>query len=355
MRKHIFNAGPAVLPEEVLQQASEAVVDLHASGMSVLEISHRATAFDDILREAQSLVKELMGLGEDYSVLFLQGGASLQFSMLPMNLLSEEDAAGYADTGTWSVKAIKEARLFGQIHVLASSKQDNYRHIPKGYTIPDNLKYFHITTNNTIFGTQYHTFPDAPVPLIADMSSDILCRKMEATRFDFIYAGAQKNLGPAGVTLVIIKQSLLNLIRKTLPSMLDYRVHVENNSLYNTPCVFGIYVCLLTLRWLKSKGLDAIEALNKQKASLIYSVIDRYPLFSGHAVPEDRSLMNITFTLTKPELESQLLEETKKAGITGIKGHRSVGGFRASVYNALPLKSVSLLCEIMEDFGKKYS
>ncbi len=355
MRKHIFNAGPSVLPLEVLQQASEAVRDLNESGESVLEISHRGSTFENAVHEAKSLVKELLELGDDYDVLFLQGGASLQFCMIPMNFLGENETAGYIDTGTWSSKAIKEAKLIGKVNVLASSKDQNYNYIPKGYVIPKDLKYFHITTNNTIYGTQYQSYPSSPVTYIADMSSDIFSKKIDATQFDMIYAGAQKNLGPAGVTLVIVKKDLLAKITKTLPSMLDYRVHAENDSLYNTPSVFGIYVCLLTLRWLKKKGIGAMEDLNNKKAGMLYSVIDKYPLYKGHAAVEDRSKMNVTFTLSDPELEKPFLEAATKADVIGIKGHRSVGGFRASIYNALPLEGVKVLCDVMEDFAKKHS
>jgi len=352
MRKHIFNAGPSVLPVEALKQASEAVVDLDNTGQSILEISHRGKLFEDMVAEAKNLVRELLGVGDDYEVLFLQGGASLQFAMLPMNFLKEQETAAYVDTGTWASKAVKEAKLFGKVDVPASSKAENYNHIPKGYVIPKTVRYFHITTNNTIYGTQYHRFPESPVLYFADMSSDFLSREIEATRFDLIYAGAQKNVGPAGVTLVIMRKDLLKKIDKTLPSMLDYRVFAENDSLYNTPCVFGIYVCMLTLRWLKKiGGVKAIEKINNAKAAKLYEVIDKNPLYKGHAVKEDRSKMNVTFTLAQPELEEAFLESCKKAGIVGIKGHRSVGGFRASIYNALPMESVDVLCGVMERFA----
>ncbi|HXH19569.1 MAG TPA: 3-phosphoserine/phosphohydroxythreonine transaminase [Chitinophagales bacterium] len=355
MRKHIFNPGPSVLPVEVLQEASEAVVELNGSGESVLEISHRGKTFEGVVAEAKALVKELLGLGEDYDVLFLQGGASLQFCMVPMNFLNESETAAYADTGTWASKAIKEAKLFGKVDVVASSKAQNYNHIPKGFEVPGTAKYFHITTNNTIYGTQFHRFPESPVLYFADMSSDFLSREIPASKFDLIYAGAQKNVGPAGVTLVVLRKELLKRIDKVLPSMLDYRVFVENDSLYNTPCVFGIYVCLLTLRWLRKKGgLKAIEKINETKAARLYEVIDRHPLYKGHAAKEDRSKMNVVFTLSCPELEGAFLEACTKAGIVGIKGHRSVGGFRASLYNALPLESVTALCEVMEEFAASH-
>jgi len=355
MRKHIFNPGPSVLPVEVLGEASQAVLDFNNMGESVLEISHRGKAFESVVAEAKALVKELLGVSDDYEVLYLQGGASLQFAMLPMNFLKENETAAYADTGTWASKAIKEAKLFGKVEVVASSKAQNYNHIPKGYVVPKHAKYFHITTNNTIFGTQYHQFPDSPTLYFADMSSDFLSRGIPASKFDLIYAGAQKNVGPAGVTLVILRKELLKKIDRVLPSMLDYRVFVENDSLYNTPCVFGIYVCLLTLRWLKKKGgVQAIEKINNEKAAMLYEVIDRNPLFRGHALKEDRSKMNVTFTLTRPELEDAFLAACKGAGIVGIKGHRSVGGFRASIYNALPVESVEVLCRVMKEFAQKW-
>lgn len=355
MRKHIFNAGPSVLPAGVLEQASQAVLDLDGIGQSVLEISHRGKIFEDVVAEAKSLVKELLHLGDDYEVLFLQGGASLQFAMVPMNFLKEHETAAYVDTGTWASKAIKEARLFGKVEVVASSKAQNYNHIPKGFAVPKSAKYLHITTNNTIYGTQFHEYPVSPVPLFADMSSDFLSRRIAANKFDLIYAGAQKNAGPAGVTVVILRKELLKAIDKVLPSMLDYRVFAEHDSLYNTPCVFGIYVCLLTLRWLrKMGGVQAIEKINNEKATKVYEVIDNNPLYKGHALREDRSKMNVTFTLAKSELEPAFLEACTQAGIVGIKGHRSVGGFRASLYNALPMESVDVLCGVMREFAGKH-
>ncbi len=355
MRKHIFNAGPSVLPVDVLKEASQAVIELNDSGQSVLEISHRGKLFEDMVAESKTLVKGLLGLGDGYEVLFLQGGASLQFCMIPMNFLKENEMAAYADTGTWASKAIKEAKLFGKAEVVASSKARNYNYIPKGYVIPENAKYFHFTSNNTIYGTQYHEYPEAPTLLFADMSSDFLSREIPANKFDLIYAGAQKNVGPAGVTLVILRKELLKMIDKSLPSMLDYRVFAENDSLYNTPCVFGIYVCMLTLRWLKKiGGLKVVEMINNAKAGKLYSVIDKNALYKGHAVKEDRSKMNVTFTLAQPELEDEFLESCKKEGIVGIKGHRSVGGFRASIYNALPMESVDALCRVMEEFAGKH-
>lgn len=353
MRKHIFNAGPSVLPVEVLKEASDAVVELNKSGESVLEISHRGKFFEGVIAEAKALVKELLKLNDEYEVLFIQGGASMQFCMVPMNFLKENETAAFVDTGTWSSKAIKEAKLFGKVNVLASSKEQNYNHIPKGYQIPKDAKFFHITTNNTIYGTQYQQYPDCSTLYFADMSSDILSKEIDAAKFDLIYAGAQKNVGPAGNTLVIVKKDLLKKIDKTLPSMLDYRVYAENDSLYNTPSVFSIYVCLLTLRWIKKTGLKNIEQINNAKAARIYEAIDNFPLYKGHSAKEDRSKMNVTFTLSKPELEDAFNSACTKADIIGVKGHRSVGGFRASIYNALPLESVNVLCDVMADFAKK--
>lgn len=354
MRKHIFNAGPGVLPVDVLQEASQAVLELNNNGQSILEISHRGKTFEGMIAEAKSLVKELLALGDDYDVLFLQGGASMQFCMVPMNFLKADETAAYIDTGTWSSKAIKEAKLFGKVDVIASSKAQNFNHIPRQFEIPKTAKYFHITTNNTIYGTQFHSYPDSPVMYVADMSSDFLSREIHAKQFDLIYAGAQKNVGPAGATLVILKKDLLKKIDKTLPSMLDYRVFAENDSLYNTPAVFSIYVCLLTLRWIKKTGLKTIEKNNDAKASALYAAIDRSPLYKGHAVKEDRSRMNVTFTLSNAALESAFDDACAKADIVGVKGHRSVGGFRASIYNALPIDSVHLLCAVMDDFAKKH-
>lgn len=354
MKKHNFNAGPAILPASVIEEAANAVVDFKGSGMSILEISHRSSDFVPLMDEASDLVKKLIGLDDNYEVLFLSGGASTQFFMTAMNLLDDQETAAYADTGSWSSKAIKEAKLFGKIEVVASSKSENYNHIPKGYAVPDHAKYLHITTNNTIFGTQYHELPKTNVPLVADMSSDLLSRPIDYKRFDLIYGGAQKNLGPAGVTLVIIKKSALGKVSRSIPTMLNYQTHIENQSSYNTPPVFPIYVCLLTLRWIKSQGgLTAIEKKNKIKGDLFYNALDNNPLFIGTAQKEDRSLMNATFLLKDESLEKEFLSLCKSTGIEGLKGHRSVGGFRASIYNAMPLESVEVLVQIMKDFAEK--
>ncbi len=354
MRKHIFNAGPGVLPLEVLKEASESIHEFAGSGQSILEISHRGNLFENVIAEAKLHIRELLGLDNNYEIIFLQGGASMQFAMVPMNFLSEHETSAYIDTGTWSSKAIKEAKIFGNVNVIASSKEQRYNFIPKSFEIPSDAKYLHLTTNNTIYGTQFQNFPETSIPVFADMSSDIFSREIPLNKFDLIYAGAQKNAGPAGVTIVIIKKSLLEKIDKKIPSMLDYRVHVENNSLYNTPAVFSIYVCMLTLRWIKkSGGLKAMEKVNNKKAKKLYDLIDKYPIYNGHAARDDRSKMNVVFTLNKPEFDNEFIDVCNKANITGIKGHRSVGGFRASVYNALSMQSVDVLCEVMEAFGKK--
>lgn len=354
MKKHNFNPGPAVLPQAVLEEAAQAVTDFNGSGLSILEISHRSSDFISVMMEAEALVRELLEIGEEYAVLFLQGGASTQFFMAPMNLLDEQETAGYIDTGSWSSKAIKEARNFGTVEVLASSKESKYNYIPKNFPIPTTLKYVHLTSNNTIFGTQYHSWPETSVPLVADMSSDIFSRPLPMDRFDLIYAGAQKNLGPAGLTLVIVRKTALGTVSRKLPSMLDYRIHVENESSYNTPPVFPIYVAMLTLRWIKAGGgLQAMAELAEDRARLLYQEIDRNSLFHGTASAQDRSLMNVCFLPAREELEKPFLSDCKAAGIEGVKGHRSVGGFRASLYNALSLESVQTLVEVMQEFERK--
>jgi len=351
MKIHNFGAGPCILPQSVFQQAAQAVLDLDHSGLSILEISHRSAAFDGILAETKALVKELLGVPDGYHILFLQGGASLQFGMVPMNLLPEAGMAAYLDTGVWSKKAIKEAKLFGKVEVVASSSDRNYSYVPKSFDVPADASYFHITTNNTIYGTELFEVPEITVPLVADMSSDIFSRAINVADFDLIYAGAQKNMGPAGATLVIIKEELLGKSGRQLPSMLDFAVHVKNDSLYNTPPVFAIYTSMLNLRWLKEQGgVPAMEALNKQKAETLYAEIDRNPLFTGNVAVEDRSRMNITFTAIDAETEQAFLTLCKESGIHGLKGHRLSGGFRASMYNALPLESVEYLVAQMQAF-----
>lgn len=356
MKKYNFSSGPAILPEEVFAEAAQAVKELPGEGLSILEMSHRSSAFIEILEEAVSLPKELLGLGDEYEVLYLTGGASSQFFMVPMNLLGADERAGYIDTGAWSVKAIKEAKLFGEVEIVASSKEDNFKYIPKDYEIPSDLKYLHITSNNTIYGTQFHDIPKTDVPLVCDMSSDIFSRPMDVQPFGLIYAGAQKNLGPAGTTLVIVRKDMLGTIDREIPTMLDYRTHAKKNSSFNTPPVFSIYVSMLNLRWIKEQGgLEEMARRNERKAALVYETIEAYDIFQGVAEPEDRSLMNATFFLNAPELETEFLQMCTAANISSIKGHRSVGGFRASMYNAMPYESVKVLVDVMHKFGKQHA
>ena len=353
MKKHNFSAGPCILPQEVMKKASEAVVEFNGIGLSLIEISHRSKDFVAVMEEARSLALELLGLeGKGYQALFLQGGASLEFLMVPYNLL--ETKAGYVNTGTWSSKAIKEAQLLGEVVEVASSKDKNFNYIPKGYGIPKGLDYLHLTSNNTIFGTQIKEFPETSAPLVCDMSSDIFSRQLDFSRFDLIYAGAQKNMGPAGTTLVVVKEDLLGKVSRKIPSMLSYQVHINKDSMFNTPSVFAVYVSMLTLRWLKEMGgIPAIEEINEKKAKLIYSEIDLNPLFNGYAKPEDRSTMNATFTLAEDRLKETFDAMWKEAGINGLNGHRSVGGYRASMYNALTLESVGVLVDIMSELERK--
>jgi len=353
MKKHNFSAGPCVLPQEVLLKASEAVMDFNGSGLSLIEISHRSKDFVEVMENARSLALELLGLeGKGYKALFLQGGASLGFLMVAYNLL--ETKAGYLNTGTWSDKAIKEARFFGDIVEVGTSKDENFNYIPKGYTIPDGLDYLHITSNNTIFGTQLSKFPKVNSPLVCDMSSDIFSRNLDFSQFDLIYAGAQKNMGPAGTTLVVVKEDILGKVSRQIPSMLDYKVHLGKDSMFNTPPVFAVYTSMLTLEWLKNLGgVEAIEEINTKKAQLLYSEIDLNPVFSGFANKEDRSKMNATFNLTNDKLKEPFEVMLKEAGINGLNGHRSVGGYRASMYNGLTLESVGVLVDVMSEMERK--
>lgn len=353
MKKHNFSAGPCILPQEVFKQAAQAVLNLDDSGLSILEISHRSKAFIEVMERAQDLALEHLKLPkEEYQILFLQGGASMQFIMSAFNLMQTK--AAYLDTGAWSAKAVKEAQLLGEVEVVASSKDKNYNYIPKDYTVPSGVDYFHITTNNTIFGTQIKHFPKVDVPVVCDMSSDIFSRALDFTYFDVIYAGAQKNMGPAGATLVAVKKSCLGKVDRKIPSMLDYQVHASKESMFNTPPVFSIYVSMLTLQWLKDQGgLAAIELKNKAKAETMYAEIDRNPLFKGFAAVEDRSNMNATFNLTEDKLKEDFDTLLKEAGVNGLNGHRSVGGYRASMYNALPLESVQVVVEAMKELERK--
>ena len=351
MKKHNFSAGPCILPQSVLEQAADAVRNFNGLDLSLIEISHRSKDFVEVMERARQLALELLGLeGKGYSALFLQGGASLEFLMVPYNLMSIGGKAAYLDTGTWADKAIKEARLLGDVEVMASSKDDNYRHIPRGYKVPSDVDYVHCTSNNTIFGTQMKEFPETKAPLVCDMSSDIFSRQLDFSRFDLIYAGAQKNMGPAGTTLVIVKDEVLGKTGRSIPSMLDYKVHIAKDSMYNTPSVFAVYVSMLTLEWLKAQGgIPAIEKNNRAKAQLLYDEIDRNPLFEGAANKEDRSDMNVTFLLTDESRKAEFDARCKENGINGINGHRSVGGYRASIYNAMPIESVQVLVDIMKN------
>ncbi len=349
MKKHNFSAGPCILPQSVLKQASEAVLNFNNDNLSLLEISHRSKPFVDVMEKARALVLELLNLNDDYSVLFLQGGASLEFLLVPYNLLKIGGKAEYLDTGTWSTKAIKEVKHLGDVNVIASSKDKDFTYIPKDYTIDSNADYFHCTSNNTIRGTQMKTFPKTDIVNVCDMSSDIFSRELDFSQFDLIYAGAQKNMGPAGTTLVVVKKSILGKTGRNIPSMLDYQIHIDKDSMFNTPSVFAIYVSMLTLQWLKDLGgIKAIEKINNAKAELLYGEIDTNVLFEGTAAKEDRSNMNVTFRLldtSKTEVFEQLLKDN---GINGLNGHRSVGGYRASMYNALPLESVEVLVGLMK-------
>ena len=351
MEKHNFSAGPCILPQEVLKTASEAVLNFNNLNLSLIEISHRSKDFVSVMDNAVALVKEILEVPEGYSVLFLQGGASTQFLMSAMNLLKTNGKAAYLNTGTWSDKAIKEAKKFGEVDVLASSKDKNYSYIPKDYVVGTDFDYLHFTSNNTIFGTQYQEFPKVAgnTLLVCDMSSDIFSRKIDTSKFDLIYAGAQKNMGPAGATLVIVKDEILNKTGRSIPTMLDYTTHIAKESMFNTPPVFPIYVSMLTLQWLKKNGgIEWIEEQNNAKAALLYNEIDRNPNFRGVAAIEDRSKMNVTFVLTDESKQSEFDKLWNDAGINGLKGHRSVGGYRASIYNALPLKSVQVLVNVMQ-------
>ncbi|MCH2032795.1 MAG: 3-phosphoserine/phosphohydroxythreonine transaminase [Tenacibaculum sp.] len=353
MKKHNFSAGPCILPESVLQKASEAVVNFNNDDLSLIEISHRSAPFVEVIEKARSLALEHLNLQDKgYTALFLQGGASSQFLMTAYNFLNLK--AAYLNTGTWSSKAIKEAKLFGELVEVASSKDENFNYIPKEYNIPNDVDYFHCTSNNTIYGTQMKSFPDTSVPVICDMSSDIFSRQLDFSKFDLIYAGAQKNMGPAGATLVVIKDEFLNKICREVPSMLNYKTHSDKDSMFNTPPVFSVYVSMLTLQWLKDLGgIDFIEGVNQQKADLLYSEIDRNPLFRGLVEKEDRSNMNATFVLENEQLTSKFDAMWQEARINGLGGHRSVGGYRASMYNALPLYSVQALVDVMKELERK--
>lgn len=355
MKKHNFYAGPSILSEYTLEKTAEAIKDFAGTGLSVLEISHRSKEFTAVIENAASLVKELLEVPEGYHVLFLGGGASMQFCMVPYNLLNKK--AAYLNTGTWANKAMKEAKLFGEVVEVASSKDANYTFIPKDFEIPADADYFHFTTNNTIYGTEIRKDLDSPVPLVADMSSDIFSRPVDVSKYDIIYAGAQKNLAPAGVTIAIVKESAMGHVERVIPTMLDYRTHISKGSMFNTPPVLPIFSALKTLEWYKQLGgIKKLEELDKAKAAALYDAIDNSKMFVGTAKAEDRSIMNVTFVM-KPEyaeLEKDFVDFASTKGIVGIKGHRSVGGFRASIYNAMPMSSVLVLIDAMKEFENKH-
>lgn len=356
MKKHNFSAGPSILPQEVIKKAADALLNFNGLDLSLIEVSHRSKEFVDVMDHACNLAKELLNLPKGYSVLFLQGGASLEFLRIPYNLLKVDGKAAYLDTGTWSSNAIKEAKIIGNVEVVASSKDKGYTFIPKNYAIPEDADYFHCTSNNTIYGTQLKSFPKTNSPLICDMSSDIFSRQLDFSQFDIIYAGAQKNMGPAGTTLIVIKDEILGKSGRKIPSIMDYQVHIAKESMFNTPAVFAVYVSMLTLEWLKNLGgIPAIEKLNEAKAALIYAEIDRNPLFKGYAEKEDRSLMNATFNLVDEANKEAFDKLWNAAGVSGLKGHRSVGGYRASMYNALPIESVQVLVDAMKQLEKQLS
>ena len=355
MKKYNFYAGPSILSQYTIKNTADAVMDFAGTGLSILEISHRSKEFVAVMEETQAMVKELLDVPAGYEVLFLGGGASLQFCMVPFNLLKKK--AAYLETGTWAVNAIKEAKLFGEVDVVASSKEANFNYIPKGYEIPDDVDYFHFTSNNTIFGTEIRKDPDVKVRLVSDMSSDIFSRPIDVSKYDIIYAGAQKNLAPAGVTLVIVREDALGNVERAIPTMLDYRTHIKKGSMFNTPPCLPIYTALQTLKYYKSLGgVAALEKMNEEKAAILYDEIDRNKLFKGTAAVEDRSIMNVCFVMNDEykELESEFVEFAKGKGMIGIKGHRSVGGFRASIYNAMTKEGVEALIATMKEFEKAH-
>lgn len=353
MKKHNFSAGPCILPQEVFQKSAEAILDFNGIRLSLLEISHRSKDFVAVMDEARAIVKRLMNLGDEYEVLYLGGGASLQFVMVPFNLMKADNGrAAYTDTGTWAAGAIKEAKKMGTVDIVASSKEQNYSFIPKDYQVGSEYDYFHCTSNNTIYGTQMKTFPEVDTLMVCDMSSDIFSRAVDYSKFDLIYAGAQKNIGPAGVTLVVLKKDILGKTGRDIPSYLDYSLHISKESMLNTPPVFPVYATLLTLQHLeRTGGIAAAEERNKAKAALIYDEIDRNPLFESFCNKEDRSFMNVSFKLLDESKKEAFDAAWKNAGISGLNGHRSLGGYRASIYNALPLESIQVLVDVMKSMN----
>ena len=349
MKKHNFYAGPSILSEYTIKNTADAVLNFADTGLSLLEISHRSKVFTEVIEEAKTLVKELLEVPAGYDVLFLGGGASMQFCMVPYNLLNRK--AAYLETGTWAVNAIKEAKLFGEVDVVASSKEANFSYIPKGYTVPDDVDYFHLTSNNTIYGTEMRFDPDVNVPLVADMSSDIFSRPIDISKYDIIYAGAQKNMGIAGLGVAIIREDLLQDVAKTTPVLLDYKLMIKNDSMYNTPPAYAIYVLGLVLEWIDSLGgLEVMKERNEKKAKLVYDYLDQSTFYKAHSDKENRSLMNVTFTTPNKDLDAKFVKESIEAGMTNLKGHRSVGGIRASIYNAMPYEGVEKLVAFMKEF-----
>ncbi len=352
MKPYNFNSGPSILPQPVLEEASRAILDFNGTGLSILEIGHRTDWFREVLDEAIGSVKKLMNLGDDYAVLFLHGGATTQFMQVPMNLLDSDQTAAYCVNGIWGSKAVKEASLFGKAVTVSDSADKQHTYIGKSFNIPDGARYLHITSNNTVEGTQWHQYPETDTPLVADMSSDIFSRETDFSRFSLIYAGAQKNMGAAGVNLVVVKKALLHKLGRAIPAIMDYQKHIEAGSLMNTPPVFAVYVSMLTLRWiLASGGLSAMGQNSDAKSGLLYQTIDALPIFTARVAKEDRSQMNAVFYLSDPALEAPFLELCKKEGMVGVKGYRTVGGVRVSMYNALPLTSVQVFCDLMKDFA----
>ncbi len=357
LKTHNFSAGPAILPPSVIKEAAKGILNFNETGLSILEMSHRGKDIGAMADEATQSVRDLLGLTDEFEVIWMTGGASSQFFIAAMNLLNDDEMAAYVDTGTWSSKAIEAGAQFGKIDVLASSKSTTYDHIPRKYKVPTDAKYLHLTSNNTIYGTEYTTWlPETNgVPIVCDMSSDFMSRPIDISKFGLIYAGAQKNLGPAGVTLVIVRKDMLGKVTRQIPVMLDYRTFIKEKSMYNTPPVYAMYVCMLTMRWIKEMGgLAAMEKHNKKKANILYKEIDANPLFKGNVEKRDRSMMNVCFTMHNRELEPAFAKFAKDNGVQGIEGHRSVGGFRASIYNAMPIKSVAFLANLMRQFAEKH-
>jgi len=355
MTLHNFNSGPSILPQSVLDQASKAIHNFNGTGLSILEIGHRTSHFQEVLNQAIGSVKRLMDLDDSYEVLFLHGGATTQFMQVPMNLLDDNETAAYCDNGIWGNKALKEAAMFGNVVVAASSADKNHTYIPKNLSIPNNASYLHITTNNTVEGTQWHAYPDVSIPLIGDMSSDIFSRPTNFKQFSLIYAGAQKNMGAAGVNLMVVKKDILGKIKRKIPTIMNYQKHIEAGSLMNTPPVFAVYVSMLTLQWIEAEGgLVEMGRRAKERANLLYSTIDRLPFYKTTVAKEDRSEMNAVFFIEDENLQNLFLEECKKAGFIGVKGYRTVGGIRVSMYNALPLSSVQAMTDLMQSFAQQH-